>query len=134
MEGMNIGFFINIRKEVDCKDNRFKNEESYVRERRDTNNPAFSSFIHLLFVSRLSHSLLPPVILTRRARFPTGSDRSERQRNECREETKGTGGGRLRPSFCPSFLRSFTRHATRPPGVHLVSPSSLGLAYGSRRS
>lgn len=30
MEGMNIGFFINIRKEVDCKDNRFKNEESYV--------------------------------------------------------------------------------------------------------
>lgn len=91
MEGMNIGFFINIRKEVDCKDNRFKNEESYVRERRDTNNPAFSSFIHLLFVSRLSHSLLPPVILTRRARFPTGSDRSERQRNECREETKGTG-------------------------------------------
>lgn len=54
MEGMNIGFFINIRKEVDCKDNRFKNEESYVRERRDTNNPAFSSFIHLLFVSRLS--------------------------------------------------------------------------------
>ena len=91
MEGMNIGFFINIRKEVDCKDNRFKNEESYVRERRDTNNPAFSSFIHLLFVSRLSHSLLPPVILTRRARFPEGSDRSERQRNECREETKGTG-------------------------------------------
>lgn len=50
MEGMNIGFFINIRKEVDCKDNRFKNEESYVRERRDTNNPAFSSFIHLLFI------------------------------------------------------------------------------------
>ena len=33
----------------------------------------------------------PSVILARRARFPTGSDRSERQRNECREETKGTG-------------------------------------------
>lgn len=64
MEGMNIGFFINIRKEVDCKDNRFKNEESYVRERRDTNNPAFSSFIHLLFVSRLSRESSVPHLVT----------------------------------------------------------------------
>lgn len=77
MEGMNIGFFINIRKEVDCKDNRFKNEESYVRERRDTNNPAFSSFIHLLFVSRLSpRSLLPEgrvtvCLATRSIRLPS---------------------------------------------------------------
>lgn len=38
----------------------------------------------------------PSVILARRARFPTGSDRSERQRNECREETKGTGDRRER--------------------------------------
>ena len=70
MEGMNIGFFINIRKEVDCKDNRFKNEESYVRERRDTNNPAFSSFIHLLFVSRSRRrfTIVPHVHRLRRLR------------------------------------------------------------------
>lgn len=65
---------------------------------------------------------------------PSGDMMTEEERDRRDRRVKGTGGGRLRPSFCPSFLRSFTRHATRPPGVHLVSPSSLGLAYGSRRS
>lgn len=44
-------------------------------------------------------------------RFPTGSDRSERQRNECREETKGTGDRRERGTRLITLsLRSSSRY------------------------
>lgn len=70
MEGMNIGFFINIRKEVDCKDNRFKNEESYVNRS------------HLV-----SYSLLRiPRVFATPLTVSSGSERGAKPRGE---ETRG---------------------------------------------
>lgn len=119
---------------------------SVTKEQRNRGRASHGSslvptpLVHLVGSSFLCHVGSLPIHSPRRARRTAGGVPRRvapfgLPPTACTEgRVKGTGGGRLRPSFCPSFLRSFTRHATRPPGVHLVSPSSLGLAYGSRRS
>lgn len=75
--------------------------------------------------------LTPPSgLLTRRVRFPTGSDRNESR--ECREETKGTGEEQilyLPHYFSLKFLFPclFSRYTISAPPLPIVSLILYGL-------